>query len=76
MEKPISVIIDEFKRSVAKSVSDAGIHIEVIAMAMNEMNNEVRNIANQQALKEKTEYEKSITETNDGKGNDAIVDDK
>ena len=56
-EKPVSVVINEFKMNLAKCVSDASLPPYIIEPILKDMYEEVRTLSYQQYLQDQKEYE-------------------
>ena len=68
MEKPFSIIYDDFKREMASLIGNAGLPPSVIASVLQNYFTEVNNIAKNQYMIDKAQYEKMLSEQDDKNG--------
>ena len=60
MEKPITVIYEEFKNDLASLISNAGLPAFIIAPVLQDYLNEINMIKERQYQAEKAQYEESL----------------
>lgn len=71
MNKPFSIICEEFKQELANLINNSGLHISVIELILQNYLNEIDNIAKNQYKNDKVQYEQSLLEEeNKGKKSD------
>ena len=62
MNKPFSMICEEFRQELANLINNSGLPICVIELVLQNCLNEVDNIAKNQYKNDKTQYEQSLSE--------------
>ena len=62
MNKPFSMICEEFKQELANLINNSSLPIYVIELILQNCLNEVDNVAKNQYQIDKTQYEKSLLE--------------
>ena len=62
MNKPFSVVCEEFKQELANLINNSGLPICVIELVLQNCLNEVSNITKNQYKNDKTQYEMSLLE--------------
>ena len=65
IQKPISVMVDDFRKNLAQTINDAELHISLIEMIVKEIYLEVRHHAETLSLREQAEYQKHVDEMNE-----------
>lgn len=71
MNKPFSMMCEEFRQELANLINNSGLHISVIELILQNYLNEVDNIAKNQYKNDKAQYEQSLLEEkNKGKKSD------
>lgn len=63
MQKPISLIIEETKRSLAQIINDSELPIYVLLPMLKDLYAEAQQLYAQVALKEQQEYKKALENT-------------
>lgn len=63
MNKPISIIIEETKQSIAEVLNESGLHPYVMETIMKDLYEEVHSVYIKTVQQEKAEYEKSLETT-------------
>ena len=54
--KPISLVIDDFKKNLAKTVNESGLPLCITEMVIKELYDEAKEFARQQLAMDKKEY--------------------
>lgn len=62
MNKPFSMVCEEFKQELANLINNSGLPICVIELALQNCLNEVSNLAKNQYRADKAQYEQSLSE--------------
>lgn len=62
MQKPTSIIIDEFKKEIVEIINNAELPLCIIESILKDLYSEVNILASQQLTKDKTAYEASLKE--------------
>lgn len=62
MNKPSTIIYEEFKQNLANLINDSGLPAFIIEPVLRDYLNEVRLMAQRQYQADKAAYEKSLTE--------------
>lgn len=62
MNKPSTIIYEEFKQDLANLINDSGLPAFIIEPVLRDYLNEVRLMAQRQYQADKAAYEKSLTE--------------
>lgn len=57
MDKPISLVMEEFKQNMINTINKSGLHVSIIDTLLAQIYNEVHNTALQVAQREQSEYE-------------------
>ena len=60
MDKPISVVCEDFKQDMANLINGSGLPLFIIEMVLQNYLNETRNIAIRQYQNDKAKYEESL----------------
>lgn len=61
INKPISMVIEDFKEKMAETINTSGLPIVIVDLVMEKFYNEVHNTAIQISNNEKTEYFKLLS---------------
>lgn len=67
MDKPISVLMEDFKSELIKVINESNLHISVVDLILGQVYSEVNQTAARVAENEKAEYIKSKTEKKEEK---------
>lgn len=62
MEKPISLILEEFKINITNLINESRLHPAILDMVMTNIVNEVHELAVKQAYQENVMYEQQLKE--------------
>lgn len=60
MEKPMSLIIDEFQKKIVEAVNESRLHPSILDIVMSNMAREIHELAVQQNKQEMALYEQSL----------------
>lgn len=61
MNKPFSIVYEEFKQGLANLINNCGLPFSVIESVLQNYLNEISNIARNQYRADKSQYEESLT---------------
>lgn len=70
MDKPISVLMEDFKSELIKVINESNLHISVVDLILGQVYSEVNQTAARVAENEKAEYIKSKTEKKEEKASE------
>lgn len=62
MEKPMSLIIDEFQKKIVEAVNESRLHPSILDIVMSNMAREIHELAVQQNKQEMALYEQSLND--------------
>lgn len=62
-DKPISIVLEEFKVSISEIVNNSGLHPCIIEPIFKDFYNEINMLSKRQLELDKEQYEKKIKET-------------
>lgn len=70
MDKPISILMEDFKSELIKVINESNLHISVVDLILGQVYSEVNQTAARVAENEKAEYIKSKTEKKEEKASE------
>lgn len=72
MNKPFSVICEEFKQNIASLINNCGLPPSVIESLLQNYLNEISNISKEQYISDRNQYIKFLNEKNENEKNQKV----